>query len=161
MPLVVLMLILAAIFGNGHHTYVGGTWTGCIATAYGGAVARRRGCTGAMAVASAAARSKPSQLVARAANISLVSATSALRLLRGMITGGIKMFPGLGAYLYEDRLANRLAVYRWMLRPSTLFRAQGSGAGVVGFILMLGTIVTVLTAVGHNLTRMQRLLLLD
>jgi ABC-type uncharacterized transport system permease subunit len=160
MPLVVLMLILAAIFGRTeYHTYVGGAWDWVHrVTAYGGAVAFAvAAATGAMyVVASRRLREKRTigpqfGSLERLEHLTFVSVTLGFALLTmGMITGGIKMFAGPGRHVPHTKIV--LALIVWLVYAVVLhapinpsFRGRKVAVlSVVGFILMLGTIVTVL-----------------
>jgi ABC-type uncharacterized transport system permease subunit len=161
MPLVVLMLILAAIFGRTeYHRYVGGTWDWVHrVTAYGGAVAFAvAAATGAMyVIASRRLREKRAigpqfGSLERLEHLTLVSVTLGFALLTvGMITGGIKLLASQG-HARTPTAKIVLAIIVWCVYAVVLhapinpsFRGRKVAMlSIVGFVLMLGTIVTVL-----------------
>ena len=165
MPLVVLLLIIAAVFGRTEYrSYVGGTWMWVHrVTAYGGAVAFAvAAAAGAMYVlASRRLREKRSVgpqfgSLERLEHLTMTSVTLGFALLTiGMITGGVQM---IGEGRHTPRAKIVLAVIVWLVYAVVLhapinpsFRGRKVAVlSVVGFLLMLGTIVTVLLLPGSS-----------
>jgi ABC-type uncharacterized transport system permease subunit len=162
MPLVVLMLIIAAVFGRAeyreYHPGVQNAWLWVHrVTAYGGAVAFAvAAATGAMYVV-ASRRLRTHRAVGpqfgsleRLEHLTMTSVTLGFALLTiGMITGGVKMI-GQGKQTSTAKIV--LAIIVWLVYAVVLhapinpsFRGRKVAVlSVVGFLLMLGTIVTVL-----------------
>jgi ABC-type uncharacterized transport system permease subunit len=159
MPLVVLLLVLAAVFGRTkYHDYVGGAWVWVHrVTAYGGAVAFAvAAAAGAMYVwTSGRLREKRTVgpqfgSLERLEHLTMTSVTLGFALLTvGMITGGVELF-ATGKHTPRTKIV--LAVAVWLVYAVVLhapinpsFRGRKVAVlSVVGFLLMLGTIVTVL-----------------
>lgn len=159
MPLVVLMLVIAAVIGKTeYHDYVGGTWDWIHrVTSYVGAVAFAVAAgTGAMYIVASRRlrthRAVGSQFgsLERLEHLTMTSVTLGFALLTiGMITGGIKML-GEGKHTPTSKIV--LALIVWLVYAVVLhapinpsFRGRKVAVlSVVGFVLMLGTIVTVL-----------------
>src|SRR5207249_773794 len=159
MPIVVLLLIFAAILGRTkYHDYVGGTWVWVHrVTAYGGAVAFAvAAAAGAMYVlASRRLREKRSVgpqfgSLERLEHLTMTSVTLGFALLTiAMITGGVELV-GEGKHTPHAKIV--LAVIVWLIYAVVLhapinpsFRGRKVAMlSIVGFLLMLGTIVTVL-----------------
>jgi ABC-type uncharacterized transport system permease subunit len=162
MPIVLLLLVWAAIFGrteyHSYHTAVRDTWAWVHrVTSYAGAVAFAiAAASGAMYVtASRRLRSKQKigpqfASLERLEHLTMTAVTLGFALLTvGMITGGIQMFA-------EDKHTSitkvALTAIVWMIYAVVLhapinpsFRGRKVAVlSVVGFVLMLGTIVTVL-----------------
>ena len=167
MPLVIVLLVIAGIFGmteyHAYHSGVDNAWAWVHrVTAYGGAVAFAiaAGC-GAMYVwASGRLRSKKSVgpqfgSLERLEHLTMVSVTLGFALLTiGMVTGGVKMLADRSAHTPTTKVV--LAVVVWLvyavvlhapINPSLRGR-KVAVLSVVGFVLMLGTIVTVLLLPG-------------
>lgn len=159
MPLVVLLLVLAGVFGRTkYHDYVGGTWVWVHrVSAYGGAVAFAvAAAAGAMYVwTSRRLREKRNVgpqfgSLERLEHLTMTSVTLGFALLTvGMITGGVELFAE-GKHTPHAKVV--LAVCVWLIYAVVLhapinpsFRGRKVAVlSVVGFLLMLGTIVTVL-----------------
>ena len=161
MPIVLLLLVWAAIFGrteyHSYHTAVRDTWAWVHrVTSYGGAVAFAiAAASGAMYVtASRRLRTKRSvgpqfASLERLEHLTMTAVTLGFALLTvGMITGGVQML--------EDKHTSAakiaLTAIVWLIYAIVLhapinpsFRGRKVAVlSVVGFVLMLGTIVTVL-----------------
>jgi len=166
MPLVILMLVIAAIFGrtdyHAYHPLVGGTWSWVHrVTAYGGAVAFAiAAACGAMYVWTSG-RLRLKQAVGpqfgsleRLEHLTMVSVTLGFALLTlGMITGGVDMV-ARGKHTPTPKII--LAVVVWLIYAVVLhapinpsFRGRKVAVlSMIGFVLMLGTIVAVLMMPG-------------
>lgn len=167
MPLVILMLVIALIFGQtDYHEYHRGVenawaWVHRV-TAYGGAVAFAiAAAAGAMYVI-AARRLRNKQAVGpqfgsleRLEQLTMTSVTLGFALLTvGMVTGGVTMLADRSARTPLSKVI--LALVVWLvyavvlhapINPSLRGRKVAL-LSVVGFVLMLGTIVTVLLMPG-------------
>lgn len=172
MPLVIVLLVFAAIFGrteyHEYHRAVGNTWAWVHrVTAYGGAVAFAiAAASGAMYV-TASRRLRHKQVVGpqfgsleRLEHLTMTSVTLGFALLTvGMITGGVTMAANgsrtpAGNNMLTAKIV--LAVAVWLvyavvlhapLNPS--FRGRRVALlSVFGFALMLGTVVAVLLMPG-------------
>ena len=159
MPLVVLLLVLAAVFGRTkYHDYVGGTWVWVHRmTAYGGAVAFAVAAGAGAMYVFASRRLREKRTVGpqfgsleRLEHLTMTSVTLGFALLTiGMITGGIEL---IGDEKHTSRTKIVLATIVWLVYAVVLhapinpsFRGRKVAVlSVVGFLLMLGTIVTVL-----------------
>jgi ABC-type uncharacterized transport system permease subunit len=167
MPMVVVLLVLAAVIGRTeYHQYQGvvrDTWAWVHrVTAYGGAVAFAiAAAAGAMYVwTSRRLREKRSVWpqfgsLERLEHLTMTSVTLGFALLTiGMITGGIKMI-GEGQRTSHAKIV--LACIVWLVYAVVLhapinpsFRGRKVAVlSVVGFLVMLGTIVTVLLLPGE------------
>ncbi|MEO6435526.1 MAG: cytochrome c biogenesis protein CcsA [Tepidisphaeraceae bacterium] len=167
MPLVILMLVIAAIVGrtdfHEYHPFVANTWSWVHrVTAYGGAVAFAiAAASGAMYVlASRRLRNKQSVgpqfgSLERLEHLTIMSVTLGFALLTvGMVTGGVKMMADRDARTPTAKIV--LAVVVWLVYAVILhapinpsFRGRKVAVlSVVGFVLMLGTIVAVLLMPG-------------
>jgi ABC-type uncharacterized transport system permease subunit len=166
MPLVIALLIIAGIFGrteyHEYHPAVDNTWAWVHrVTSYGGAVAFAiAAASGAMyVVASKKLRHKQAVgpqygSLERLEHLTMTSVTLGFALLTvGMITGGVTMLAA-GSHTPVAKIV--LAVVVWLvyavvlhapLNPS--FRGRRVAVlSVVGFLLMLGTVVAVLLMPG-------------
>ena len=167
MPLVIVMLIIAGVFGRTeYHEYHRGVenawaWVHRV-TAYGGGVAFAiAAASGAMYVI-AAGRLRNKQSIGpqfgsleRLEHLTMVSVTLGFALLTiGMVTGGVTMIADRDAQTPPSKII--LAVVVWLVYAVVLhapinpsFRGRKVAVlSVVGFVLMLGTIVTVLLLPG-------------
>lgn len=166
LPIVLLLLIGAAVFGrteyHAYHPVVRNAWAWVHrATAYGGAVAFAiAAASGAMYVtASRKLRSKAPVgpqfgSLERLEHLTMLSVTLGFALLTiGMVTGGVQMLAE-GKQTYTAKIV--LAAGVWVVYAIVLhapinpsFRGRKVAVlSVVGFLLMLGTIVTVLLLPG-------------
>ena len=167
MPLVVLMLIFAAIFGrteyHEYHPAVANTWLWVHrVTAYGGAVAFAiAAATGAMYVY-AARRLRNKQSIGpqfgsleRLEHLTFTSVTLGFALLTiGMIIGSVQMAADQNSRTPLAKIV--LAVVVWLVYAVVLhapinpsFRGRKVAVlSIVGFVLMLGTLLTVLLMPG-------------
>jgi ABC-type uncharacterized transport system permease subunit len=165
-PLVIVLLIVAGIFGRtdyrSYHPLVGGMWSWVhSATSYGGAVAFAiAAASGAMYIWTSR-RLRRKQTVGpefgsleRLEHLTMVSVTLGFALLTlGMITGGIELL-ARGKHTPHAKIALAIAV--WLVYAVILhapinpsFRGRKVAVlSVVGFVLMLGTIVAVLLMPG-------------
>jgi len=166
MPIVLLLLVWAAIFGrteyHSYHSAVRDTWAWVHrVTSYGGAVAFAiAAASGAMYV-TASRRLRTKRTVGpqfasleRLEQLTMMAVTLGFALLTvGMITGGIKMLAD-GSHTPIAKIV--LAVLVWVvyavvlhapLNPSLRGR-RVAVLSVVGFVLMLGTVVAVLLMPG-------------
>jgi ABC-type uncharacterized transport system permease subunit len=157
-PLVVLLLVAAGFFGREtYHDYVTSTWTWVHhATSYGGAVAFAvAAAAGAMyVVASRRLRAKgpagpPLGSLERLEHLTMSAVTLGFALLTvGAITGGVMMVAG-GRHTPLTKVLLASAV--WLVYAVVLhapinpsFRGRKVAVlSVVGFVLMIGTIVVV------------------
>jgi ABC-type uncharacterized transport system permease subunit len=166
MPLVIFLLVIAAVFGrtdyHAYHPVVENTWSWVHrVTSYGGAVAFAiAAASGAMYVwTSGRLRHKRTVgpqfgSLERLEHLTMVSVTLGFALLTlGMITGGVDM---LARGKHTPRAKIVLAVVVWLIYAVVLhapinpsFRGRKVAVlSVVGFVLMLGTIVAVLMMPG-------------
>jgi ABC-type uncharacterized transport system permease subunit len=166
MPIVILLLIAAAVLGrteyHAYHQRVRDTWAWVHrVTAYGGAVAFAiAAAAGAMyVISSRRLRSKAPvgpnfASLERLEHLTMTAVTLGFALLTvGMITGGIKMLAD-GSHTPAMKLV--LAIGVWLVYAVVLhapinpsFRGRKVAVlSVVGFVLMLGAIVTVLLTPG-------------
>jgi ABC-type uncharacterized transport system permease subunit len=166
MPLVIVLLIIAGIFGrteyHEYHPAVADTWSWVHrVTSYGGAVAFAiAAASGAMyVVASRRLRHKQSVgpqygSLERLEHLTMTSVTLGFAMLTvGMITGGVKMIAD-DARTSTAKIV--LAVVVWLVYAVVLhapinpsFRGRKVAVlSVVGFVLMLGTVVAVLLMPG-------------
>ena len=166
MPLVIALLVIAGVFGrtdyHEYHPAVADTWAWVHrVTSYGGAVAFAiAAASGAMYIV-ASKRLRHKQTVGpqygsleRLEHLTMMSVTLGFAMLTvGMITGGIKMVAD-GSHTPIAKIV--LAALVWLvyavvlhapLNPS--FRGRRVAVlSVVGFVLMLGTVVAVLLMPG-------------
>jgi ABC-type uncharacterized transport system permease subunit len=163
MPVVLLLLIAAAIIGRtDYHEYrqvVTDVWSWVHrVTAYGGAVAFAiAAASGAMYVAASRKLRHKKPIgpqfgsLERLEHITMVGVTLGFALLTiGMVTGGVQMFEDPQKHQPTSKIV--LAVAVWFVYAVVLhapinpsFRGRKVAVlSVVGFLLMLGTIVTVL-----------------
>jgi ABC-type uncharacterized transport system permease subunit len=168
MPLVILLLVFAGIFGrteyHEYHSVVADTWAWVHrVTSYGGAVAFAiAAASGAMyVVASRRLRNKRSigpqfGSLERLEHLTMVSVTLGFALLTvGMVTGGVRMLAP-GSHTPTAKIV--LALIVWLIYAVVLhapinpsFRGRKVAVlSVAGFVLMLGTIVAVLLMPGGS-----------